>query len=149
MNEDGLKEIYRSLQRSQEKYVYFLLSATIASIGFTITQTQDLEGLDYCQLPLGLSLLFWGLSFWFGCRNRSSFNSALFANYELLKVQMDKHPLTKGRDSVFVKATLKEIMKVINGHTKKIERYGKLQMDMFISGIVAFICWRIVEIIVS
>jgi len=87
MNDENLREIYKTLQMSQDKYTYFILATTIASVGFTITQTQDII-FSLSLIPLGISILCWGFSFFFGCRNREYCNSTLYANFELLKVQM-------------------------------------------------------------
>ena len=62
------KEVYKALRDVQDKYVYFLLTATGAAVAFAVTQTQTAK-LAWTQAPLGFALLFWGLSFFCGCRH--------------------------------------------------------------------------------
>lgn len=140
-----MREVYRNLQLSQDKYVYFILAATVSAIGFTITQTQDLIEFSYTQIPLGLSLICWGLSFWFGCRNREYHNSTLYTNSQLLKVQMGQHPKA-GNHPDYIKAASDGIIEAVNNNVEKANKFGRLQRDMFIIGVFFFVCWRVVEI---
>jgi hypothetical protein len=59
MNVDNnIIEIYRNSSNAQDKFIYFLLTVAIASIGFAITQTTKLK-LDISQIPLGLAIFCW------------------------------------------------------------------------------------------
>lgn len=143
MSDENVREVYRNLQSSQDKYIYFILASTVAAIGFSITQTQNLA-LSYTHIPLGLSLICWGLSFWFGCRNREYYNSTLYANAELLKVQKGQHPKA-GHHPEYIKAASEGIMDAINDNSEKVIKLGHLQMNMFIVGVLFFVCWRVIE----
>lgn len=88
---EEIREVYRQLRLAQEKYVYFLLAAAGAAIGFALSQTHD-SVLSRSQLPLGAAVLCWGLSFFFGCRHLAYVSSTLYANAELLKVEGGQHP---------------------------------------------------------
>lgn len=143
MSDENVREVYRNLQSSQDKYIYFILASTVAAIGFSITQTQDLA-LSYTQIPLGLSLICWGLSFFFGCRNREYYNSTLYANAELLKVQKGQHP-NAGSHPDYIKAASEGILNAINDNSDKVIKFGRLQMNMFIVGVLFFVCWRVIE----
>lgn len=57
---ENFKEIYKQLQTGQDKYIYFLLAATLASLAFAVKQTQTLQ-LSISQIPLALSVISWGL----------------------------------------------------------------------------------------
>lgn len=143
MSDENVREVYRNLQSSQDKYIYFILASTVAAIGFSITQTQNLA-LSYTHIPLGLSLICWGLSFWFGCRNREYYNSTLYANAELLKVQKGQHPKA-GHHPEYIKTASEGIMDAINDNSEKVIKLGHLQMNMFIVGVLFFVCWRVIE----
>ncbi len=143
MKDDNLREVYRTLQLSQDKYTYFLLAATIAAIGFTITQTQNIK-LHLSLIPLGISILFWGISFLFGCRNREYNNSTLYANYELLKVQSGIHPEI-GNHPQKMQAASEGIMKAIESNSNKANKLGHLQMNTFILGVIFYLAWHILE----
>lgn len=116
MNEE-LKEIYNNLNTSQDKYTYFLLAAAITAIGFTITQTQNLV-LKISEIPLAVSVVFWGLSFFFGCRNREYYNATLYGNFDLLKIRNGTHELT-GDNLQLIQVGYEELLKIIKQQTKK------------------------------
>lgn len=143
MSDENLREIYRTLQKSQDKYTYFILAATIASIGFTITQTQNII-FNLSLIPLGVSILCWGFSFFFGCRNREYYNSTLYANYELLKVQKGDHPEI-GSHPQKIQAASEGIMQAIQNNSDKANRLGHLQMKTFIMGALFYLVWHILE----
>ena len=143
MNDENLREVYRNLQTSQDKYTYFILAATIAAIGFTITQTQALK-LQYSLIPLGISVLSWGLSFYFGCRNREYYNSTLYANYELLRVQNGIHPEI-GNHPQKIQAASEGIKQAIDSNSDKANNLGHLQMKAFVIGAFFYLIWHTLE----
>ena len=57
MPTDQQIEVYRQHRTAQDKYVYFLLAAVGAGIGFAISQTQTAK-LAWTQLPLGCAIAF-------------------------------------------------------------------------------------------
>ena len=138
-----MMEVYKTLQTSQDKYIYFLLATTVASIGFAITRTQNLK-LSITQIPLGISVLCWGLSFFFGCRNREYYNSTLYANGELIEVQNGQHNEV-GNNPLLIQAASKGIKEAMEFNSKKISSFGKLQMRMFILGTLSYIVWHVLE----
>ena len=86
----------------------------------------------------------WAFSFVCGLKNRAFFNSTLYANSELLKVQSGKHPDTYGHPQLIAAAT-----EGINDAMKKnsviVMRYGKIQTALLTSGALAYIVWHIYE----
>ena len=144
MSNENLREVYRNLHKSQDKYIYFILAATIASIGFTITQTQNII-FSLSLIPLGISILCWGFSFFFGCRNREYYNSILYANFDLLRVQLGDHPET-GSHPQKIRAASEGIMQAIQKNSDKANRLAHLQMTTFILGALFYLVWHILEI---
>lgn len=144
MSNENLREVYRNLHKSQDKYIYFILAATIASIGFTITQTQNII-FSLSLIPLGISILCWGFSFFFGCRNREYYNSILYANYDLLRVQLGDYPET-GSHPQKIQAASEGIMQAIQDNSDRANRLGHLQMTTFILGALFYLVWHILEI---
>jgi hypothetical protein len=143
MNDENLIEVYRNLQTSQDKYIYFILAATIAAIGFAIMQTQALK-LQFSLIPLGISVLSWGLSFYFGCRNREYYNSTLYSNYDLLRVQNGIHPEI-GNHPQKIQAASEGIKRAINSNSDKANKLGHLQMKAFFIGVFFYLIWHIFE----
>jgi hypothetical protein len=143
MSDDNMREVYRNLNASQDKYIYFLLTATIAAIGFTITTTNSLK-LNITQIPLAVSVICWGLSFWFGCRNRQYFNSTLFANFDLIRVQNGQHP-NVGAHPQLIQAASDGIKEAININSDRASKLANIQMYMFLLGAFFYIAWHILE----
>jgi hypothetical protein len=143
MSNDNMNEIYRTLQSSQDKYVYFELAAAMAAIGFTITQTNSLE-LKLSQIPLGIGVLCWSLSFLFGLLNRAYYNSFLYANFDYLKVLNGQYPnIPNNPDCIH------EASKIIRGtaETKSnvINLLGRSQTWLLFLGAVFYMAWHIYE----
>ncbi|MGG2197559.1 hypothetical protein [Paenibacillus validus] len=142
---ENFKEIYKQLQTGQDKYIYFLLAATLASLAFAVKQTQTLQ-LSISQIPLALSVISWGLSFFFGCRNREYYNSTLYANGELLRIQMGELPHPEyGNHPDYIRAATEGIRSAINKNSDKVIKFGRYQMRMFILGSLLYIFWHIIE----
>lgn len=144
MNEN-FKEVYKQLLTSQDKYVYFLLAATLASIAFAIKQSQSLK-LDLSQIPLALGVVSWGLSFFLGCRNREYYNSTLFANGELLRIQLGLSPHPDyGNHPDYIQAASEGIKSAIEKNSKKVMMFGRYQTRTFILGALFYIIWHVYE----
>lgn len=60
-------ELHKEFREKQEKYAYYFVALCVASIGFSITQTTG-QSLKWIQLPLGISVLSWGISIFCGLR---------------------------------------------------------------------------------
>lgn len=136
-------EVYRALRTSQDKYAYFLLAAVGASIAFAITQTRD-HHISWSQVPLGLAVLAWGLSFFFGCRHIAYVNSTLYANAELIRVQDGDHPEV-GRNPQMQQVASAGIRSAIESNSTTANSLSKRQFSYFIAVAVLYICWHIIE----
>ena len=77
---DNYREVYRAHMEGLRQYAYFLLAVSAAAIGFAVNQTQQAR-LEIWHAPLGLSVLLWGASFYFGCRNLLGIAGEWFQGY--------------------------------------------------------------------
>jgi hypothetical protein len=143
MSEDYLLETYRQLRTSQDKYVYFMLAAAASAIAYALNRAQD-RILTLPLLPWGISILFWGLSFYFGCKHIAYVNSTIYANVALLKVQNGSDPEI-GSHPQYIAAASEGIKMAIEGNVKKANHLGKSQFVFFIIGVLAYIIWQILE----
>ena len=136
-------EIYKQHRAAQEKYVYFLLAAVGAAIALTVNQTQGAK-LAYSQLPLGVAVFLWGLSFFFGCKHLNRVESTLFANADLLKVQYGVYP-SIGNDNERMSVAEKVIRENIESHSTWAGRFARWQFGAFILGAAWYLAWHIFE----
>lgn len=145
MSDENLREIYKTFQASQDKYTYFQLAASMTAIGFTITQTKTLA-LSITQLPLGLCVLCWSLSFLFGMLNRAYCTSTLSVNAGYLKMKAGQIPDPKyGIHPQYIQAASEGIMEAMESNSKKASRLGHLQTWLLYFGAVFYMSWHVYE----
>lgn len=141
--DDYLIEVYRQLRASQDKYVYFMLTASASAIAYALNQAQN-RSLSFVLISWGFALLLWGFSFYFGCIHLAYVNSTLFANVDLIKIQQGRHPEV-GTNPQVIKAASDGIHLAIESNTKKAKILWNLQFWFFILGVLAYIIWQISE----
>jgi len=136
-------EIHRALRDAQNQYVYFLLGVAGAAIALAINATRASE-LSWSQLPLGAAVLAWGLSFYFGCRNRTLSTASLGANLALFDVRAGRHPATGG-DPVRKAAGAEILRGIFEDHSSKANRAWQLQFWFLVGGAVLYVAWHVLE----
>jgi hypothetical protein len=143
MSLDAEKEVYKVHLDSQRKYTYFLLAAAGAAIGFAIKQTENAT-LNWYQIPLGLSVIFWCTSFLCGCRNLQYVTSTLFANFELLKVEGGRHSKVGNHPDLMMVAS-EGIRSAIDKNSVRAGLFYRAQFTFLIIGCACFIIWHILQ----
>lgn len=136
-------EVYKQYRTAQEQYVYFLLAAVGGAIALAVNQTQELE-LVCSQIPLGIAVALWGLSFFFGCKHLGRVESTLFANSELLKVQDGEH-LEVGTHIERMAIAAGVFREIIGTHAKWSSRFARWQFGAFIWGAAWYLGWHVFE----
>jgi hypothetical protein len=140
---DDQNEIKKQFRQQQEKYVYYIIALCVAAIAFSITETRD-SSLKYSQVPLGIAVLSWGLSIYFGLKFIQTILSALHSNNSYLDVIKGIHPIVGKHPQKIEYASniLKETME------ERGKAAGKLydwQNIFFFLGFLSFIVWHILE----
>lgn len=143
MSSEHELELYRQLRTGQDKYVYFILAAVGACLAFSLNQTKNAE-LSFYQIPLGLAVSSWGLSFLFGCLKLKYTNATLYANITMLKIKSGSHPEV-GSNSKLMEAALSGINQALTFNVNRANLYGKLQFSFFTLGVVFYILWHVIE----
>jgi hypothetical protein len=143
MASEEQKEIFRVLRESQSKYTYFLLAAAGASIGFSLTQTHGVV-LSWSQVPLGIAVLCWGVSFFCGCRNLEYVSSTLYANSEMLDIEAGRHREV-GSHPQMVQAASEGIRQAIESNINSASALGKRQFRFLILGAFLYVSWHVFE----
>ena len=123
-------EIHRALREAQGRYTYFLLAAAGAAIALAVNQTQGLS-LSWSQIPLGLAITAWGLSFFCGCRRLEYVSSNLYANAELLRVESGQHPQF-GNHSDYIAATSEGLRAAFEKNADSANRFGHWQFRLLV-----------------
>lgn len=136
-------EVYKQHRNAQEKYVYFLLAVVGAAIALAVNQTHAAK-LAYSQIPLGIAVALWGLSFFFGCKHLGYVESMLFANAELLRVQAGEHPKA-GTNAQVIAAASDGIRTAIESNSKSSSRFARWQFGAVVWGAIFYLGWHVFE----
>jgi hypothetical protein len=150
MLEDFRRKIDR-FEAGKDKYVYFLLAAVGAAVGFAMhsTATTPFDGRHWIWL---LAILFWGVSFVAGCKNRlldlhlgveslvpDILMNAARLEASALDITEESKAQAFKRIDAFVDGQRKERHNVL----KTAEFWLKMQFHFLVAGGAAFVIWHI------
>jgi hypothetical protein len=136
-------ELQKQFRQKQEKYVYYVIALSVASIGFIVNQTKG-ETLNFYQIPAGLAILSWTYSVYCGLNFMKYIISTLFANDSYLAILEGNHP-DAGKDSIKQELAAKGTMEAIKFNSKKAMKLFKSQNLFFIVGMILFLIWHVLE----
>lgn len=137
------KEIQRQFRQQQEKYVYYILALTVSAIGFGIYKTSGLP-LKWSQIPLGLSVICWSISIFFGLNFLKYVNGNLYLNNEYFEILAGINP-DFGNTTWQIEANIEGLKLAMKSDEKTAEKYFDWQGKLFYFGVVLFILWHILE----
>jgi len=143
MNDEALLDLHRRHQETQAKYIYFLLAITASAVAFAIQKTSD-HTLTSSLIPLAIAVLFWGCSFYFGCRHLVWVQAALRANYALLQLKSGVHP-DQPQQQDHLNAAISGTTQALNQNADSANFYAIWQFRLLIIGSMFFIGWHILE----
>lgn len=136
-------EIFKAMRAADDRYDYFLLAVAGAATAFALNQTKDLS-LAATQIPLGLALLSWGLSFYCGCQHLIHVRSQLWDNGQLLKIKAGQDPMIGG-DPLLTQMAVKIISESHDKGSKRSAAFALWQYRFLIFGSVMYILWHVYE----
>lgn len=137
------REIRNQFRQQQEKFVYYLIALSVSAIGFSVYKTTG-QQLKWTQLPLGISVLCWGLSVFCGLRFLKYVISTLYANNDYFVIIQGKNPEI-GNHQQKIEAATSGIKEAMNSNSTKANSYFKWQERLFYLGIILFLVWHIIE----
>jgi hypothetical protein len=139
MSSDTTLELYKRYATEQDKYVYFLLPAAGAGIGFVVQRT-DGALLTLPQCAAGLAVLFWGLSFWSGCRHIRARLLTVYNNMTLNQLYDGNHPMQPPPE--LFEAIVANTNASFDKATRRAARSGRWQFAFLVAGAIALVVWR-------
>ncbi len=142
---DDLQELHKLHFESHNRYVYFLLGATGAALGYGL---QKLDGLSLtwwtgCGI---LAILCWLASFYAGCKRISWAHRAMQANYDTLQLQRGIHPYQPA-DATALQDAIETRKNDALNNIQRAAFYLKMQFWLLATGLIAFVAWRILEML--
>lgn len=133
MNVEAANKLQEQIQDTRAKYTYFLLTAAGACIGYAVEKVAGFA-LEWKLVALALSLIAWSISFWFGCRAIKRSEYGLRYNHAYLtaaRSSMDKFALDT----------------LMCDEARASASSSRWQFRFFVSGGVAFVLWRLLELL--
>ena len=137
------EEIQKQFGQSQEKYVYCLIALCVAAIGFSIHKSTGTP-LKWIQIPLGLAIIFWSGSVYFGLKFIRYCIAVLWKNNAYLDVSKGVSAVT-GKDPVKIEIAASVLTESIYDVGKKAEKMFKYQTYCIYVGFVLFMAWHVLE----
>ncbi|NIK08711.1 hypothetical protein FHY11_002221 [Xanthomonas arboricola] len=127
------------------KYVYFLLAATGAALGYAL---QKIDSSTYnCQVWFGLFAIgFWLLSFFFGCMHVTAIQSAVLSNSHLLQLQQGNHPM-QPRTQQEMEIARRITSDALESKNNKAQLLFRLQFWLLATGVLLFTTWSILVLV--
>lgn len=141
---DQQVEIWKMFRQTQEKYVYFILSLSVAAVAFAVAST-DKTAFRWSHLLLGLAVASWLLAIYFGIRWNKWNISTLFVNHELLRVQSGMHLTDMQIPPGHEDAAIEGIKEAMKGNADDLKKSFNRQSLAFYAGIFFFIAWHLWE----
>jgi hypothetical protein len=139
MSSETTLELYKRYATEQDKYVYFLLAAAGAGIGFVVQRT-DGALLAWPQCAAGLAVLLWGLSFWLGCRHIRARLLTVHNNMTLTQLYDGNHPMQPPHE--LFEFAVANTNASFDSATRKASKSGRWQFVFLVAGAVALVVWR-------
>jgi hypothetical protein len=140
------ENLYKHSREVQDKFTYFLLAVAASAIAFSIEKISD-KPLTISLGLLGVAILFWGISFYFGCMNIKYVASTIYANYGLVLTQNGKNKEIPN-EAEYIQAATEGIKLAMENNANKAGKYSTWQFKMLIWGASAYILWQVIEIII-
>ncbi|KIQ22931.1 hypothetical protein RT95_12530 [Xanthomonas campestris] len=129
------------------KYVYFLLAATGAALGYAL---QKIDGSTYsCQVWFGLSAIgCWILSFFFGCMHVTAIQSVILSNSHLLQLQQGNHPM-QPRTQQEMEFAWRITNDALESKNNRAQLLLRLHFWLLATRVFFFTTWRVLVLMVT
>lgn len=139
-NQNEIEKLYRA---EQQKYTYYIIGLCVACIGFSVVHTMG-QQLKLTQIPLGLAILSWSISIYYGFKFLQSGMGVLYNNFYMLEIEKG-YDEEIGNNPEYIISAKKGIFEATKSIAIKAERYFTRLIKMFFGGIIFFIAWHITE----
>ena len=144
-NDANLQEMQKLHFESHSKFVYFLLAATGAALGYAL---QKLDGLAITLwVAPGLFAVFcWLASFYAGCLRIRWTHQAIHADYTQVQLQRGVH-LKQPKTPAETQQAVQIVQGNMAQYLKKSVFYMQLQFWLLTTGLASFVVWRVTEML--
>jgi hypothetical protein len=138
MNEPDLEKAHHA---GHERYAYFLLAAAGAAVAFAVQKTEGVA-LSWWLAPVAVATLFWGLSFFFGCKAVWWSQAILRSEIYIARTRSDD-----GLSEEQKRQSISNHWLALDPKLAKAALYANLQFWLLFAGGVLFCLWHVAEIV--
>lgn len=140
---DLINDLNKKFIDRQEKFIYYVVALSVACIGFSVYHTIG-KPLVMTQIPLGVAILSWSISIFFGLQFLKLSNSLIIDDVESLHLDSGQHSYA-GRDPAKIRIG-KEFFDAERIKTGKIlvRRFYFLEWGFYL-GVLSFVAWHVLE----
>lgn len=138
---DEQKELRDAFRQQQERYVYYLIALSVAGIGYSMYNTNN-QAFSMTQLPLGIAVLLWGISAYFGLKFLKYTTSNLYTNSTYFDIVKGIHPLVGNHPDDIGKAKM-ELSKIMKSNAHSASKYFIRHERFFYAAISIFVVGHI------
>jgi len=140
--EESHKEIRTEFRQQQVKLTYYLVALCVTAIAFCINKTSG-QSFSFHQIPIGLALISWTGSAYYGLHSLEINLSALWYNHGLFVVEEGKAKYGNSDEKIInaerdIRSTLKSL-------TTKFETSIKLQNRLLYFGFICYVIGHLLE----
>jgi hypothetical protein len=143
--ESNRQVLEKQFREQQEKFTYYVIALCVAAIGYSVHATMG-QTITISMVPLGIAVLFWGLSIFTGFRFISYTIAHLYTNIGYIDVLEGNHPIS-GQHPEKIKIGKDTLEKVMEDNASTAFNFATWQMRFFYLGMLLFIAWRIWEML--
>jgi hypothetical protein len=146
----GIRQEIPALELAEDKYVFFILGVAAAAIAYGMQRTSS-SSLHSFDVVLGLAYVFWGFSFWAGCRNRDRRLKAatdhVLLSLAKLAIEMQQSIIPPSVLHEYADAAAQAIK---DGEAERSQAvvdaqyWFHLQFGLLIAGALCFFVWHII-----
>lgn len=145
MSEGHERYLHEQLTTAHAKHTYFLLAVAASAIALVVKQTED-SALALTQIPLGMSVFSWGLSFYAGCRRIQWSSASIRANLGLSLIQQGLDPTVPDHPDAR-RAAIEGTREAADENSEGAGRTAKWQFRFLIAGAVFYLAWHVLGMI--
>lgn len=119
------------------------MAVAASAIAFALHTTAE-SPLRYSQIPVGLAVAFWSVSFFAGCALQNLIHASLRFNHKLLNMKAGLDPLGGG-DPAKIAFGVDTLWSMLDKNHTKSSRWAKWQLNCLIAGAVCYVVWHVLE----
>lgn len=139
MNEQ--KELISRYSNKQDKFVYYIIALCVAALGFAIHRTTETT-LSCFHIPLGISVLSWSVSVYFGFNFIKRDLDYIFTNNSLIEIQEGRDKIAGNHpEKIDIGQTV--LREILDEKAEKMSKVFLKQEITFFFGVFSFIVWHI------